>query len=257
MNAYVLSHNLDGERQRLRLMSELLDPAERHHLRKLGVGPGWRCLEVGCGNGSISQWLAEQVAPTGHVVASDIEISCLAGLKAPGLEVRQLDILRDEVEQAHYDLVVTRALLHHLPDPRLAVERMIAALKPGGVLLVTEPDMLPATMAEPEAVRKFWQGWFRWAEASGIDYFVGSKIPSLLDSLGLENIAAEGQTAFANGGSPWARYWVQTVRELHPRLVESGHVTDESFAEFAARLEDPHYWTSAITFVAASGRKPA
>lgn len=257
MNAYVLSHNLDGERQRLRLMSELLDPAERQHLRQLGVVPGWQCLEVGCGNGSISQWLAEQVAPTGHVVASDLDISCVAQLTAPCLEVRQLDILQGAVEQAHYDLVVTRALLHHLPDPRLALEKMVGALKPGGVLLVTEPDMLPATVAEPESVRKFWQAWFRWAEASGIDYFVGSKVPRLFDGLGLENIAAEGHTAFANGGSPWARYWVQTIRELHPRLAEAGHVTDQSFAEFAAQLEDSHYWTSAITFVATSGRKPA
>ena len=257
MNAYVLSHNLDGEGQRLRLMSELLDPLQQQHLRRLDVGPGLQCLEVGCGNGSISQWLAEQVAPNGHVVASDIETSCVAGLTAPRLEVRQLDILHGEVEQARYDLVVTRALLHHLPAPLAALERMIAALKPGGVLLVTEPDMLPATVAGPESVRTFWQGWFRWAEASGIDYFVGAKLPEMLDGLGMEEISAEGHTAFAKGGSPWARYWVQTAHELRTGLAAEGHVTDEAFAAFAAQMEDPHYWTAAITFVAASGRKPA
>jgi SAM-dependent methyltransferase len=255
MNAYVLSHNLDGEQQRLALMSELLDPLEREHLQRLGLRPGWRCLEVGCGNGSISQWMAGQVAPNGQVVASDLEISYIARLQASCLEVRQLDILHDPVEEGHYDLVVARALLHHLADPKLALQRMISALKPGGVLLSIEPDMLPATAAEPESVREFWTGWFRWAESAGIDYFVGRKIAPWLDLLGLQDIAAEGHTAVANGGSKWARYWRQTVHELRLKLIDAGHVTETMLAEFNASLGDPHYWTSAITFVAASGRK--
>lgn len=257
MNAYVLSHGLDGERQRLALMSELLDPMERLHLQRLGLKPGWRCLEVGSGNGSIALWLAEQVGAAGHVVASDLETSYIAGLQAPGLEVRQVDILHRAVEQAHYDLVVTRAVLHHLAEPKRALQNMIAALKPGGVLLVTEPDMLPARAAEPESLRMFWEGWFRWAQSSGIDYFVGHKIPSLLDSLGLEAVAGEGQTALFNGGSPWATYCMQSVRELRPRLEESGHVTEEQFEEFFFRFEDPHYWTSVINFIATSGRRRA
>jgi len=216
MSAYVLSHDLDGERQRLELMSELLDPLERSHLLRLGVQPGWRCLEVGCGNGSISQWLAAQVAPSGQVVASDLEISYIARMQAACLEVRQLDILHGQVELAYYDLVVARALLHHLPDPKLALQRMVAALKPGGVLLSIEPDMLPATVAEPESMRKFWDGWFRWAASAGIDYFVGRKIAPLLDSLGLQDTAGEGHTAVANGGSPWARYWARRFTNFVP-----------------------------------------
>lgn len=257
MNAYVLAHDLDGERQRLALMSELLDTTERAHIQRLGLKPGWRCLEVGCGNGSMSQWLASQVGPTGHVVASDMETSYIAQLEAPCLEVRQLDILQGPVEQAHYDLVVARALLHHLASPEQALRRMMGALKPGGVLLVTEPDMLPATVAEPESLRKFWEGWFRWAAASGIDYFVGRKVAPLLDSLGLRDIVAEGQTAQFNGGSPWAVYCMETIRELRSKLAESGHISDELFAELFAHFQDPHYWTSAINFVACSGKKPA
>ncbi len=256
MNAYVLSHNLRGERQRLALMSELLDPTEREQILRLGLQPGWRCLEVGCGNGSIAQWLAAQVGPSGHVVASDLEISCIARPESPCLEVRQLDIVQGPVEQAHYDLVVTRALLHHLPSPRQALQRMMSALSPGGILLVTEPDMLPATAAEPESLRKFWQGWFRWAEASGIDYFVGGKIAPLMDSLGLSDVAAEGRAVQFNGGSAWAVYWLETMRELRAKLAESGHISDDLFAEFYLHFQDPHYWTSTINFVAAWGRKP-
>ena len=57
---YVLGHELIGERARLALMSELLDPMHRRYIDALGlVKAGARTLEVGCGNGSISAWPAE------------------------------------------------------------------------------------------------------------------------------------------------------------------------------------------------------
>jgi ubiquinone/menaquinone biosynthesis C-methylase UbiE len=95
MGEYTLPHGLAGEQQRFALMSALLDPVERTCIARLGVRPGWRCLELGCGNGSIAQALAERVAPTGHVVASDIDLAYLARLQMPCLEVRRIDILQD------------------------------------------------------------------------------------------------------------------------------------------------------------------
>ncbi len=254
MPEYALPHDLSGERQRLNLMSELLDPMHRSLLEKLGVQPGWRCLEVGCGNGSISQWLAGKVAPGGHVVASDLDVRYLDGLHAPDLEVRRLDILNDPVEQGAYDLVTARALLHHLPSPELAVQRMIASLKPGGVLLSIEPDFLPATATEPEAMRDFWMGWLAWSRSAGIDYFIGRKMPAMLARLGLQDVGAEGHTAIYRGASQWASYWVDTIRELQPKLLASGDVTEPMLSTFHALYADPNYWTSAITFTASWGR---
>jgi hypothetical protein len=64
MGEYVLPHRIVGEQQRLLRMSSLLDPLELACLARLGVRRGWRCLELGCGNLSISKALAERVAPT-------------------------------------------------------------------------------------------------------------------------------------------------------------------------------------------------
>jgi SAM-dependent methyltransferase len=257
MPGYVLPHNLAGERNRLALMSELLDPLERAHIERLGLRPGWRCLEAGCGNGSIARWLASRVAPSGHVVASDLDITYVAGLQLPCLEVRKLDVLSDAIEDGTYDFVVARAMLHHIADPQLALRRMLAALKPGGVLLSIEPDMLPCTVAEPEPVRTFWQGWLQWSARVGIDYFIGRKIAAWLDALGLHDVAGEGHTSRFNGGSPWARYWIDTLHELRPALLESDQITEEILAQLDTHYRDPHYWTSVITFTANWGRKPA
>jgi SAM-dependent methyltransferase len=256
MAEYTLPHELAGERQRLALMSVLLDPLELAHLTRLGVRPGWRCLELGCGNGSIAQALAQRVAPTGHVVASDIDLACIGDLCAPCLEVRRIDILHDTIDEASYDLVVARAILHHLSPARKALECMVAALKPGGVLLSIEPDMLPCTVAEPQSLNTFWQRWLKWSADSGIDYFIGRKIPAWMDSLGLKEIEGEGHTAHFNVGSAWAKYWIDTIRELSPSLQKPGYVTNEMLDAFLAHFQNSHYWTSVITFVANAGRKP-
>jgi SAM-dependent methyltransferase len=255
MGEYTLPHGLLGERQRLELMSVLLDPVEQACFERLGVGPGWRCLELGCGNGSIAKGLAKRVGPGGRVVASDIDLTYVKDFRVPGLEVRRIDLLRDEIEQNSYDLVVARALLHHLSTGRKGLERMVGALKQGGVLLSIEPDMLPCKMTEPESMRTFWEGWLKWSEGAGIDYFIGRKIPGWMDSLGLKDVAGEGYTAQFNGGSGWARYWSETMRELAPVLMGAGCVTEGMLEEFQARYEDAHYWTSVITFVANWGRK--
>jgi predicted O-methyltransferase YrrM len=86
MPEYVLGHHLKGEGKRLALMSELLDPMHRRYLQSLDVvKSGARTLEVGCGNGSISAWLARQVAPDGRAIAVDLDLS-LVDVHLPNLE---------------------------------------------------------------------------------------------------------------------------------------------------------------------------
>ena len=116
--------------------------------------------------------------------------------------------------------------------------------------------MLPCTVAEPASMRAFWQGWLKWSEQSGIDYFVGRRIPGWLDSLGLAGVAGEGHSACFNGGSDWAKYWAGTMRELAPLLLNSGNMTQRMLDDFHSLYDDPHYWTSVITFTATSARKP-
>ncbi len=253
MSEYALDHHLAGERQRLALMSRLLDPMHRRHIARLGTWPGARTLEVGCGNGSMSAWLAGQVAPGGRAVAVDLDLS-LADADAPGLEFRQGDIVAGPVEPGDFDLVTARAVLHHVADRDAAVANLVASARPAGAILLIEPDFLPVSVAEPPEVRAFWQGWLAWSRVQGIDYFVGRRLPGMLAGLGVTDIAGTAETAVYNGGSPWAEYWRETVVELRPRLVASGSLDDRSIGAFLARCDDPAWWTQTIAFTAVAGR---
>ena len=133
-NPYVLT-GVDPatEEGRLALLERRFDAGTVRRLGDLGVRSGWRCLEVGAGHGSIARWLSEKVGRDGSVIAADIDTRFLTGLP-DNVDVRALDI-RDLEPEPDFDLVHCRALLMHLRDPADAIARIVAALRPGGVLL--------------------------------------------------------------------------------------------------------------------------
>jgi SAM-dependent methyltransferase len=253
MTDYILDHQRAGERARLALMSQLLDPMHRRHIDEVGVGPGTQALEVGCGNGSISAWLGQRTAPDGRVVALDLDLS-LIDTDATTVEFRQGDILAGPVEREGFDLVTARAVLHHLPDAQAAIANLVASVRGGGAILLIEPDFLPVSIAEPFEIRRFWTGWLAWSRKQGIDYMIGRRLPRLLTALGLEQIAATAETALYNGGSPWAQYWQQTVIELRDRMAAHGDVDQRSIDAFLAHCADPSWWTQTIAFTVVHGR---
>jgi SAM-dependent methyltransferase len=235
-------------------MSRLLDPLHRRLLDQLGVAPGARTLEVGCGNGSVSAWLADRVAPGGRAVAVDLDLSLT--IVAPEVDFRQADILAGPVAPADFDLVTCRAVLHHVSDVTTAVANLLGSARPGATVLVIEPDFLPVSIAEPREVRDFWQRWLAWSGEQGIDYLLGRRLPQLLSAAGLRDVGAIAETALYNGGSPWAAYWEQTVRQLRGRLQDSGKLDSESIDGFLACCADPCWWTQTIAFTAVYGRVP-
>jgi 2-polyprenyl-3-methyl-5-hydroxy-6-metoxy-1,4-benzoquinol methylase len=255
MAKYVWQHHLEGEADRLRLMSRLLDPASRIHLLRTGVTTGWNCLEIGAGNGSLSQWLAEQVGPGGHVLATDLHPDLMEGIAGPHLDVRALDVVHDEPPGAPFDLVVIRALLHHLPERRAVVARLVRWIKPGGWIFIHEPDFYPASTVEPPSQHALWATFLRWAASHQIDYFVGRRIPAWLQEEGLDPVSAESQVALYNGGSDFARWWKLGLQEISDRLINEGGLDRAILDEYFALARDPNYWTMTIAFTATLGQK--
>jgi len=161
---------------------------------KAGSASKWAPATAPC------HWLADQVGPSGHVTATDIDTTFLDRLSRPNLEVRQLDVTKDPIREG-YDLVCARALLHHIPERLDVTKRLAAAVKPGGFILLEEPDFHSVLATDSPAVRNFWSGFIAWAANCGIDYYIGRRIAPALDQAGMTEIDVHGETIMFQGGS--------------------------------------------------------
>ena len=168
-------------------------------LERLGLGAGWRCVDVGAGGGDVSVALAEMVGRDGRVYAVDSdpfardEVARAAAAHAQVIALTQAG--EDLALPEQVDLAFCRFLLMHVRDPVVVVGAMAAAVREGGWVVAQEPVTtsgrvggLPLSM--PEA---------RHPD-------VGALLPALVQRAGLEVVDAWAEAPAGVGPGPVARY---------------------------------------------------
>jgi len=259
---YALSNDWKDARQRLGLLEEVFDPGTIRHLERIGVDEGWRCLEAGAGSGSIADWLSRRVGSSGHVVATDINTRLLDALTGPNVEVLRHDIVADALPQGVFDLVHARALLIHLPGRDRALDRMLTALKPGGWLLIEEPDYVSEHLVSSEdaevreVFRRVIEARAKFNQVRGFDGFYGRTVLNELRVRGMANVSAEGCMNVCAGGAPMSRFVQVSFEQLQPQLLGHGDVTEVELRAYVRLLGDPTNVFRWPAMIATWGQKP-
>jgi SAM-dependent methyltransferase len=263
-STYAFGNQRAVQPERLRLLAALLDAGTFRLLERLGVRPGCRCLEVGAGGGSVAAWLCERAAPGGSVLATDLDTTVLRGRERPNLEVRVHDVLRDDLPEREFDVVHARLLLAWLADPEEGLRRMLAALKPGGRLLVEEMDF--HTIAPDAGLDPATQTLFArvieahhavLAEHHAFDPFYGRGLDRALSGVGLAQVQSEGRLSIWRGGQPGGVVWRLTLSQLREQLVAYGQVTAAAEVDTVISLcDDPRLAFMSQATIAAWGHRP-
>lgn len=258
MPEYVFDNKAPETTNRFGALEELYDSNSIRHLSTV-VRAGMRCLDIGAGSGSIASWMSDQVGPEGQVLATDINIRFLKTLDRPNLEVQLHDIVNDPLEADAFDVVHTRLVLVHLPERERGVGRMLAALKPGGWLVLEEFDSLSmkpdSTKFQPEVLLKTLDAMWANMASRGANVSFGRSLFPLLQGLGLVDVSAEGYVAVFQGGSAGSRLMKANFMQTRDALIAGGRVTEEEFQADLTRLDDPGViWPSSVMWTV-RGRK--
>jgi SAM-dependent methyltransferase len=153
-NPYLLGHS-DAELDRLIEQGRFYGELTEEFLRRAGVGPGMRVLDVGCGTGEVSFIAARLVGRTGSVLGVDrsADAVAVAEQRASGAILRNVTFVAQDLQSidmhGDFDAVIGRLVLMYFADPVAMLRRVSAQARPGGIVAFHEIDIEAATSEPP------------------------------------------------------------------------------------------------------------
>ena len=179
------------------ILDKSFNPTTQAFILKSGLVPGMNVLDVGCGAGVMTTWLAKQVGVKGSVTAIDNSDEQL-NVTISRIKTENLSNVKTKVMSAYdiaqlnekFDLIYCRFVLHHLHSPRKTLKLFFEMLKPHGTY-VGEEGIISSAFAYPPTFA--WQGYMptfkrEEEEDDGIDRDgdIGMKLLYLSKKAGFE-----------------------------------------------------------------------
>lgn len=244
-DGYVLARE-DGEYARLDRQAAVWEEVTRITLARAGLSLGQRCVDVGCGTGSVMRLLGTGVGASGSVLGVDLD-ERIGRLTLDVLEREQpgrhafarFDLTAaDAIPGAPYDLVYTRLVILHMADPVATLRKLWAAVAPGGVLVVMDFDLavirgVPAHPRIDHGVDVMREIFSR----AGRDISIGVNIPVHFATAGIgtpERVDVSGMIVPTGMAVGLLR---SALRSLKTAGVAMGVIDDAAFEALDAELE--------------------
>jgi SAM-dependent methyltransferase len=259
--SYLLSNDAPEAMDRFTAFAHLFDPSTFRHLDAAGLEAGWHCWEVGAGGTSVVARLAARVGLSGSVLATDINVAWAADVVAANVEVLEHDVAADPPPAGPFDLVHARLVLVHVPQRDGALANMVAALRPGGMLVLedADPALQPLSCLEetgPAQVlaNRVRRGFRTLLADRGVDLAYGRSLPRRLREAGLTDVAADA--AFPVSDPACNHLELATVALIRDELVQHGIVTEAEIDRHLVAVAAGELDLTQPPMITAWGRKP-
>lgn len=230
-----------------------------------------KLLDFGCGPGTITVDLGEEVAPGGSVLGIDSSADVIEQARAhekksgsTNVKFEARSIYESELDADQFDVVYAHQVLQHLSRPVDALNEAKRVLKPGGICAVREIDWSTASFFPKEPlIERFLEIYFEVATRNGGKADAGRYLKSWFEAAGFEDLeVSTSNWTFADqaGLAWWGNQWAERVlhSNIATRALEYGIATHDELERiskaWSAWVNAPGaLWT--FTHVAVIGRK--
>jgi len=197
---------------------------------------GLNVLDVGCGTGAITYGIAKMIGPAGRVVGIDsnpalIEKARQTHNEIPGLSFMTADIF-DLPFKEEFDIVTSARVLQWLSSPAEALQKLKAAAKPGGRILILDynHEKIAWEPEPPLSMKSFYSAFLKWRSDAGMDNEIADHLPELFHKHGFENVSITPQHETTTKTDPdflsRVRIWADVAGSRGLQMVQDGYVTE-------------------------------
>jgi SAM-dependent methyltransferase len=259
---YPLEHRA-GEIERLRIQGEGMAPDTLTMLDRIGIKPGWRCLDIGCGPEGITRLMSERVGPTGRVVGLDMDAKHLAHARASApdnVEFVHGDAYGCDLPAASFDLVHMRFIASTAGEPERLIREAMRLVRVGGVVALQEPDGSTLNCDPPHPA------WDRLKDALlgafagvGADLTLARRLYGLVRRAGLADVQYRPFLVGVRSIDPMVDYLPSTVESLRGTVLKLGLMTEAELStaltQCREHLRDPDTVFTMYTVAQVWGRR--
>ena len=226
----------------------------------LDIKSGHQILDIGCGTGVFLRPLAESIDPSCRIIGVDnSEIMISEAIKrAEGLnlpvEYRVGDAHALDIADESFDRCYANFVLMHLQRPKQALSEMKRVLRPGGLIVVDEPDWDSQVINSKDL--RLTRKLIHFISDSLKNGIIGRQLTEFYHELGLVDIAVTGQITTWPNYAVFKKWWIEGGIE---KAGTAGIASSEELAEWLNDLDERDKtgrFFSAFTNYRVSGRKP-
>lgn len=256
-----------GEIERLRIQAAAMEFDAGVMLDRIGVEPGWHCLDLGCGPGGILHLLSARAGSAGRVVGVDADPVMLEAARTwananqvANVELVEADAYRTGLPRDAFDLVHVRYLAGTAGRPDDLLREAIALARPGGVVAFEEPDVDTLNCHPSHSAWELLKTALQTAFASvGADTRLAKRLYRLFREAGLDDVRYRPFLVGVTSREPMADFLPATIESIRTTLIDKGISSeadlDAALAACRGHLADPNTVSTSFLTAQVWGRK--
>jgi SAM-dependent methyltransferase len=243
-------------------LARMLAVYRREDYPQLQLAPGARVLDVGCGAGEVCVELAAQVGAAGSVAGIDPSAAMIEAARqrtagvVPPINLRVASIYAVPFADASFDAVRAERVFQHLEDPDAGLREMVRVTRPGGRVMVIDPDHSQGGLGldDPDD-RQVHQASVRALLAMIVNPCSGTRLRAAFVRAGLVQVS-QVVRSFEINHADYAR--ATFLAERLDQAIAAGEITPAAAARFtsnlAARAARGEFFANAIGYSVAGTR---